>query len=343
MPCLERAGEGYLAHDALHERGLALAVLAHEGHLLAAPYAQVHVREHRVLAVGLAHAVAHHGPVAAARARGELKAHGRVVHLVNLYGHDLLQLLYAALHLHGLRRLVAEALYEVLYVGYLLLLVLVCAELLLAALGAQAHVFVVLHAVVRHAAAAYLERAVGHVVDERPVVAHQHHGLGRRGQELLQPLYALYVEVVGGLVEQEHVGPLQQYLGQLYAHAPSAAELARGAVKVRPREAQARERALKVGLVAIGAHHHVAVVLARKPFHQGHVPGRVIVVPAGQLGLHGVQPPLQGRAGGEGLARLLAHGGVVGEHHHLGQVAHGDTLRHAHRALRGALHAAEYL
>ncbi len=36
------------------------------------------------------------------------------------------------------------------------------------------------------------------------------HGAGVLGQVLLQPLHALGVEVVGGLVEQQQVGLLQQ-------------------------------------------------------------------------------------------------------------------------------------
>ena len=334
---LERAGEGDFAHDALHQRRLALAVAANEGHLLAAAYREVYVREHRVLPVGLAHAVAHYGPVAAALARGKLQAHGRAVNLVHLDGYDFLQLLYAALHLHGLRGLVAEALYEVLDVGYLLLLVLPGAQLLLAPLGAQAHVLVVPYAVVLHAAAGYFERARGDVVEEGAVVADQHYGLGRRCQELLQPPDALYVEVVGRLVEQQHVGAREQDFGQLHAHTPAPAELGGGAVEVGAAEAQACKRALYVGLVALRAHEHVALVLAREAVNEGHVLRRVVVAPRGQLGLHGVEARLQGGVAGEGLARLLAHGGVVGQAHHLGQVAYRGALRHGYRAPRGLL------
>ena len=104
--------------------------------------------------------------------------HGRIVNLVDFDGHYLGQLLDAALHLHGLGGLVTEALYELFHVGNLLLLVLVRPELLFPALCAQFDILVVLHLVVEHPAAAYLECAVGYVVDECPVVAHQHHGLG---------------------------------------------------------------------------------------------------------------------------------------------------------------------
>ena len=50
--------------------------------------------------------------------------------------------------------------------------------LLLAALGTQLHIFVILHPVVDNLAAANLQRAVCHIVYEGPVVAHQNHGAG---------------------------------------------------------------------------------------------------------------------------------------------------------------------
>ena len=190
---LQCACKWYFAHDTLDERRLALAVLAHECHFLAALDGKRNVAEHRMPAVILAHLVADDWIIATAQARGELQVHGGVVDLVDLYRHNLGQLLYAALHLHGLCGLVTEALYELLHVCDFLLLVLVCPELLLAALLAQHHILVVLDLIINHLAAAYLQCAVGNVVDEGAVVAHQHNGLGALGQELLKPLYALDV------------------------------------------------------------------------------------------------------------------------------------------------------
>ena len=97
--------------------------------------------------------------------------HRCVVNLVHLNRHNLLQLLYAALHLYGLCRFVSEAFYKVLYISYFLLLVLVSAQLLFVAFGTQFYVLVVLHLVVVHLTARYLYGAVCDVVDERSVVA----------------------------------------------------------------------------------------------------------------------------------------------------------------------------
>ena len=92
--------------------------------------------------------LADYGIVARAQARGKLQVHRRVVNLVNLYGHYLLQLLHLLLHLHGLGGLVAEALYEGFHVLYLLLLVLVSPQLLFAALTSQHHILIIFHLVV---------------------------------------------------------------------------------------------------------------------------------------------------------------------------------------------------
>ena len=109
VPDLEHAVEGNLAHDALHERRLSLAVSPDESHLLASPDGQVDASEDAMVAVRLAHLVADDGEVAAAHRASELETKGAVIDLIDLNRHDLLELPYLLLHLNGLRGLVAEA------------------------------------------------------------------------------------------------------------------------------------------------------------------------------------------------------------------------------------------
>ena len=52
---------------------------------------------------------------------------------------------------------------------------------------------------------------------------------GYAGQELLQPADGQDVEVVGRLVEQEHVGPAHQHLGQQHPQLEPARQRASGA------------------------------------------------------------------------------------------------------------------
>ena len=230
MAYLQVTVEGNLAHDTLHECRLALAVTTHEGHLLTAADGQVDVLEHLVGTIDLADILADDGEVARAQTRRKLQAQGRRVHLVNLDGYHLFQLFHLLLHLHGFGGLIAETFDELPHVGHLLLLVLVGPELLLTTLLAQLDVFVVLDLIIYNVSAGNLQGAVGDVVDEGTVVADQHDGGRRlaRQQFFLQPANGLDVQVVGRLVEQQHVGALQQNLGQLDAHAPASAELAGG-------------------------------------------------------------------------------------------------------------------
>ena len=120
---LQVAIEGDLAHDALHQRRLALAVLADKGDLLAALDGEIHVVKNHVR-IFLPHLVADDGIIAAAQARRELKMEGRVIHLIHLDGHHLLQLANLLLHLYSLRGLIAETLDELTHVSHFLLLVL---------------------------------------------------------------------------------------------------------------------------------------------------------------------------------------------------------------------------
>ena len=74
------------------------------------------------------------------------------------------------------------------------------------------------------ATAVDLADPLGHVVEEVPVVGHGEHGAGVLGEVLLEPEHALGVEVVGGLVEEQQVGLLQQELAERDAALLTAGE-----------------------------------------------------------------------------------------------------------------------
>ena len=81
-----------------------------------------------------------------------------------------------------------------------------------------------------------LQDPLGGVVQEVAVVGHRHHGAGELLQELLEPVDALGIEVVGRLVQQQHVG-----LGQQQPAQRNAALLAAGQrtdLRVPGRQAQ---------------------------------------------------------------------------------------------------------
>jgi hypothetical protein len=54
------------------------------------------------------------------------------------------------------------------------------------------------------------EDPLGGIVEEIAVVGHRHHGAGEAQQVLLQPFDGFGIEVVGRLVEQQHVGLREQ-------------------------------------------------------------------------------------------------------------------------------------
>ena len=62
----------------------------------------------------------------------------------------------------------------------------------------------------KYEAAVELEDPFRGVVKKVAVVRDRDHGAGKFGQELLEPLDALRIEMVGGLVEQQHAGLGQQ-------------------------------------------------------------------------------------------------------------------------------------
>ena len=88
-------------------------------------------------------------------------------------------------------------------------------------------------------AAVEFEDPLGRVVEEVAVVGDGHHGAREALQEVLEPLHALGVQVVGGLVEQQHVGLGQQQPAQRHAALFAAREQGRS---WRPRAAGAARR-----------------------------------------------------------------------------------------------------
>ena len=74
----------------------------------------------------------------------------------------------------------------------------------------------------RQAAAIEFDDARGQPLEKRAVVGDEEDRAGVLGQERLEPLDGLDVEVVGGLVEQQHVRGRHQCAGEQHAAAPAA-------------------------------------------------------------------------------------------------------------------------
>ena len=164
-----------------------------------------------------------------------------------------------------------------------------------------------------------------------------------RGEEILQPLDGLDVQVVGRLVQQKYVGTAEQQFGQLDAHAPTAGELARRSVEVLATEAQTLERALYLGLIVGAAHHQEAVVLVREAVDKFLIVLTFVVGTVGQFLVHTLDVGLHLEDVFEGQLGLLHHRPLVAQHHHLRQVANGTVAGDGHRACRRALQSGQNL
>ena len=83
--------------------------------------------------------------------------------------------------------------------------------------------------------------ARGHTVEERAVVGDQHHAALESTQQFLEPRDRIQVEVVGGLIEQQHIGHRDQRLRQRNALLHAAGQLPD---LTRAIEVQLRQRSL---------------------------------------------------------------------------------------------------
>ena len=170
VPQLQATVESGLPHDAFDKGRFPLTVAAHEGHLLTPFNHEVDIAEDQLLIVRLAETLRRHRIAARAWGRGEAQLQCRGVHLIHLHQFQLLQHLYARLHLECLGVGAFKPLDKLLRLGNHLLLVVILLLLLLTALAAKIHVVRVGSLVIVDPSHGHLDGAVGDVVHEGPVV-----------------------------------------------------------------------------------------------------------------------------------------------------------------------------
>ncbi len=177
-------------------------------------------------------------------------------------------------------------------------------------------------------AAVELEDPLGHVVEEVAVVGDGHDRVRVVLQEAFEPLDALGVEVVGGLVEQQQVGAAEQETAQGDASPLAAREV--GDVGVVGRAAQGihgdldvafeapgvggSDLVLQLGLqradlvvvgIGVGPHRHDLVVAVDQALHGGDAVHDVALDVLGRVELGLLSQVADAEAGGEaGLARV---------------------------------------
>src|SRR5215469_18775340 len=86
---------------------------------------------------------------------------------------------------------------------------------------------------------------------EEPAVVRDHHGAAREGeQRLLERPQRLHVEIVGRLIEQQHVAAGTEYLGEVYAVALAAREFPDQLLLLSAAEIEAPDVAARGGFVS---------------------------------------------------------------------------------------------
>ena len=309
-----------LPKNTAYHSGLSLSVTSHKSNLFATVDGEINSFEYCVCAKALLDIVADNRVVSASCGRGKLQSQAACILLVNLNGNHLFELLDAALYLHGFCRLVTETLNEFLYVGNLLLLVLVCAYLLFATFLAVLHELVIRQLVVVYSSARNLNCPVCYCVQECAVVTYKQHRVATACKELLEPLDTLNVEVVGRLVEQQYVRVLQQQFGKLYAHAPSAAELACGAFEVFASESETLQGAFNLCLIVAATHHCILFVEMSVVLYKFVVALALVVGALCKFVVHLFEPCLHFVYMCESEFCLFIYSASVNVMHHLWQV-----------------------
>ena len=286
------------ALDHAEQRGLAGAVRADDAHDGPRRHLEVHVVQQHAPAEALAHALELDHLVAQALGHGNEDLVGLVAALVVDVGQLLetgqtrLALGLAAL---GVGAHPLELFLHGPHAGVFLLLLTFQALLFLV----QPVGIVALPG--NAGAAVQFQDPLGRVVEEVAVVGDCHHRAREALQEVFQPLHALGVQVVGGLVQQQHVGPGQQQAAQRHAALLTARQVADGGLPRRQAQRVGGHLELQVSVLAASC--------GNDGFQLGLLRGQLVKVRIrlGVLGVHLVQPLLGREHAADALLHRLAH------------------------------------
>ena len=114
-------------------------------------------------------------------------------------------------------------------------------------------------------AAVYLADPLGNVIQEVAVMGDGEYGAGVVLQEVLQPQYGLGVQVVGGLVQKQQVGSLEEQLAQRDATALAAGKDVDGHIRIGQLQRVHGDAQLGVDIPAVGG-----IDLVLQAAHLGH-------------------------------------------------------------------------
>ena len=229
------------------ERGLARAILPDNAHPVAAQDARGEIGDDGALAIGREDMLGLDDQLARDIALGDADLH--IAHELAGLADLRAQFVESAHAAHVAFAPPADAMaHPMFFIGDLSVELVAVALLLLQHLIAPGFEFAKALVEAPRAAPVEPDRGVGEILQEPSIMADQHEGRAERRQLLFQPFDGREIEMVGGLVEQKHIG-----LGRQHPHDGGAARLAarqaRGILVAR--EAQLLQQIARlVGLVA---------------------------------------------------------------------------------------------
>ena len=329
-------GRRQLPDEHPRQRGLAFAVTADKGDLVALPDDEIRAAEDMLRPerhpgfVDLGHDLSRAG------CGRELDIERRQVFLLDLEPFEAFELLDARLHLIRLGRFVTELLDEFLGLFDHALLVFIGSHLLRPAFGAQHDVFRIGNLVIGRFAQREFDRAIGDVVEESSVVRDQQHGAAVILQVILEPLDRLDVEMVRRLVEQEDRGTAQQQFRQLDTHAPAAREFARRASEIPAFEPEPQQRLFDIRFAGLAAEDMVVILRIVQAVQQLRITVAFVVGTLRDLARQVLDLGLEAQHLLERLGGLLDERRRIGHTHGLRQVADRTVAVQGHAA-RGRL------
>ena len=180
----------------------------------------------------------------------------------------------------------------------------------------------------------HLEQGIAGTVQEVAIVGDNHGRALPLAELTLEPLHGRDIEVIGGLVQQEHVGLREQQARQIGTRALPAGEMIERHVEIRLGETQAGEHLLDAIVIQVAA-EALEVLLEPAVFFHGRLAAGVIrhfKLQAGELGL------LADEFHEDRFTRVpdRAFELKIGL---LGQIARAQTFEASHFAGRGLLQA----
>lgn len=166
-------------------------------------------------------------------------------------------------------------------------------------------------------------------------MTYHHHSHRTVDDEILKPAYRGYVEMVGRLVEEQHVGLLKKEFCELDAHAPAARKLACGTIEIAALKSETEKSLLDI-LLKVG-HVDGIEFLAHGGYllDESHIGVGFIVGAGGEFVVQSLDFCLHGVEMGKSLRSLLKDSVVVFGHEMLRKIAHSAVARHRYRPARG--------